>query len=246
MVRPLYDNYEKVGMIEIADATMYADKEAQYIAVRDAEQRVVSDELLKELPNTPEDYALHSEWQIRVDSTKRLMKWFAGSEQNILDLGCGNGWMSNMLYKAGHKVTGVDLNLTELRQAEKVFGANNRLEWVYADVLQHDIPNAPFDSIVLAASCQYFDDMAVLTDRLKTMLSDKGAIHLVDSFFYTEKNVAAAKQRTRDYYTKVSYPEMSEYYYHHQISDLKKLGYKKKYPTLFSGGNKPEWWILKL
>lgn len=233
-------------MIKIADTSLYQDKEALYIAVRDAEQRVVSDELLRMLPYTPPDYALHNEWKIRAESTERFINFVADKKLNILDLGCGNGWMTNRLYKAGHQLTGVDLNLVELAQAEQVFGSNDRLHWVYADVLKDDIPNAPFDLIVLGASCQYFESISILTERLKSMLTPKGTIHLLDSFFYTAQDVHAAKERTRDYYATLGQSEMSNYYHHHLVADLKAQGYKKKYPSLFRFGKKPEWWMVKL
>lgn len=236
-------------MILISPTEKYAEQERLYIAVRDAEQRVVSDELLKQLPFPPESYPHYNEWKIRAESSRRftnyLDKHYTGQKLNILDVGCGNGWMSHLLYMQGHTVNAVDLNMVELEQAERVFGTDDRLLWVYADILNDRIPGTPFDIIVLGASCQYFLDINVLTNCLTPLLKQNGGIHLLDSFFYTKDNIEAAAQRTRDYYLNIGYPQMAGYYHHHLSSDLKQLGYKKLFPTLFSGKGKPEWWVYK-
>lgn len=236
-------------MILISPTEKYSEQERLYIAVRDAEKRVVSDELLKQLPNAPESYQHYKEWKIRADSFKRfhnyLDKNYNGKKLNILDVGCGNGWMTHLLYQQGHTVTAVDLNIVELEQAERVFGTNENLQWVYADVLSEIIAGAPFDIIVFGASCQYFLDIDVLTNCLTPLLKQNGGIHLLDSFFYTKENINAAIRRTKDYYFNIGYPQMANYYHHHLSSDLKQLGYKKLFPTFFSGKGKPEWWVYK-
>lgn len=230
-------------MIQISDSKLYAEKERLYIAVRSAEHRVISDDILKLLPYPPQYYVHYSEWHIRARSFERFSRSLKKKDLNILDLGCGNGWMANKLYLSGHRVTGIDINLVELEQAEKVFGTNERLQWVYADILKDGVTNHPFDLIVLGASCQYFHDITVLTDTLRNLLAPGGQIHLLDSFFYSKDNFDAAVLRTKDYYLNIGYPQMAEYYYHHLSSDLKQLGYKKLYPTLFAGKGKPEWWV---
>lgn len=229
-------------MIFISTPESYQQKEALYIAVRDAEDRVVTDEILKTLPYPPANYIHQKEWAIRAKSFERFVRYLPKRSLNILDIGCGNGWMSNRLYRVGHRVTAVDLNITELDQAEKVFGTNNRLQWAYCNIMEEMVINSPFDIIVLSASCQYFDDIIQLTERLKKLLCNKGAIHLLDTFFYKADEEDDARQRTIEYYTRLGYPEMANYYHHHRVDDLKKAGYKKLYPTLLNRTKKPEWW----
>jgi ubiquinone/menaquinone biosynthesis C-methylase UbiE len=236
-------------MILISPIEKYAEQERLYIAVRDAEGRVVADDLLKQLPNPPESYIHHKEWKLRAESFHRFAsyidKYYAGQRLKILDIGCGNGWMSHRLYKQGHSVTAIDLNIAELEQAERVFGTDENLLWVYADILKDEIPNIPFDVIVFGASSQYFNDISILTGRLKPLLKRRGSIHLLDTFFYTEDTIAAAQQRTEEYYNNLGYPLMATYYHHHSVNDLKRNGYKKLFPSFFSGKGKPEWWVCK-
>lgn len=235
-------------MIILSSQDAYRAKEELYISVRNAEDRVVEDALLKQLPYTPESYSHHNEWMIRAKSYERfsayLTKHYQKAGLDILDVGCGNGWMSNRLFSMGHNITATDLNLRELEQAEKVFGTHEKLQWVYCDILKDNIINAPFDIIVFAASCQYFPDISALTEKMKPLLKKNGAIHLLDSFFYTEKNICVAQTRTQQYYSGMNYPEMSNYYFHHLSAHLKKTGYKKLYPGLLSPAKNPEWWIL--
>ncbi len=236
-------------MIFISPKEIHTEQEQLYIAVRDAEERVVTDDLLKQLPYPPESYIHHKEWKLRAESfhrfTNYLDKYYKGQRLRILDIGCGNGWMSNLLYKQGHSVTAVDLNIAELEQAERAFGTNENLQWLYADILKDEIANSPFDIIVFGASCQYFRDISILTDRLKPLLKPFGSIHLLDTFFYTEDTIAGARQRTEEYYKNLGYPLMATYYHHHSVNDLKHNGYKKIFPSFFSGKGKPEWWVYK-
>jgi SAM-dependent methyltransferase len=232
-------------MILIADSEQYKDKEALYIQVRTAEGRVPDVEAIRALPYVAESSPLKAEWDNRANSYERLKKYLSakGKPLHILDIGCGNGWMSHRLYEAGHSITGIELNLTELQQAEEAFGSNERLQWMYADILKSTIVNK-YDIILLSASCQYFASLRALTARLIPMLSRKGEIHLHDSMFYTRDEIAAAQQRSLEYYTKLGYPGMADYYHHHSKEELLELGYHKKKPPLFARrGNKLEWWI---
>lgn len=233
-------------MTIISDVQTYTLKEALYIAVRNAEDRVVDDAMLCNLPHTAPDYKHHHEWEIRAKSLQRFIRKINKLQKplKILDVGCGNGWMSATLFNAGHTVTAVDLNLTELQQAENVFGTHERLQWVYANILADEIINAPFDIVVFGASCQYFPDITALTEKVKSFLNENGSIHLLDSFFYSDQEISTACERTLQYYSQLGFPDMASHYFHHKISDLKKLGFKKRFPTFFTGKNNPQWWIL--
>lgn len=213
----------------IADKNKYALKEDLYVRVRDSEGRIISDKELSQLPFVSTGHPYYSEWEIRKANFDRMLAYLSekGGGLNILDLGCGNGWMSKRLSEAGHMVSAVDLNITELEQAERVFGSSDRLQWVYANIMEDDIPHAPFDIIILAASCQYFPDISLLKEKLIPLLKENGEIHLFDSIFYTIAEQQQARQRSTDYYAALGFPEMSKYYFHHSIEDLSKAGFSK-------------------
>lgn len=232
-------------MIIIADKEKYEEKEKLYLTAREIEHRIISDELLQQLPSPPDTYMHAKEWKIRAVSCRRFLKSLKNQRLQILDIGCGNGWMSHLLSMGGNTVTGMDLNITELEQAERVFGNNQHLQWMYADVMHNEITTSYYDLILLAASCQYFPDIVALTNKLKSLLKKGGSIHLIDSFFYNEDEIHIAKERTVAYYAGIGVPEMSNYYFHHSQNTLKKLGFKKRYP-IFKWTKKPEWWVLEV
>lgn len=232
-------------MIILADTEKFAAKEDLYISIRDKEERVLSQHLLLALPYPGPEYKYYDEWKTRAASFQKFMRYLSkkNGQLNILDLGCGNGWLSHKLYLAGHIVTAVDLNFTELQQAEDTFGSNERIQWVYADILTDNIPGQPYDIILLAASCQYFQDFSQLFERLDSMLKKNGSIHLLDSFFYKKEDVHQAKRRTLDYYSSLGYPAMAEQYFHHTVESLQEKSFEKKYPRGIFNKQKPQWWV---
>lgn len=228
----------------LADSSLHQAKESLYLSVRMAEGRVLSDDELLLLPGT-RNSAFKEEWALRSASLDRLLKYLnkrTGKPLRILDIGCGNGWMSHKLSQAGHYVTAMDLNMDELTQAERVFGSSEKLEWVYGNVLEPLFDGQNFNVVLFAASCQYFPNIALLTKAVAPLLRPGGAIHLFDSIFYLNKDITAARKRSQEYYSKLGFPEMSNYYFHHSSEALKQLGYRKRYPPFYKA-SKLQWWI---
>ena len=203
-------------------------QESLYLRVRQAEMRIQEDDVVHKLPDTPANHPYHHEWQLRKRSFQRFEKYlnrmFTGP-MRILDLGCGNGWMSNQLAKnTKHEVWAVDVNQFELEQGARLFSRQN-LQFYYADIFQNPLPEQHFQVIVLAASVQYFPDLPELLKHLKRLLVAGGEIHVVDSPFYPdEAGRVAARDRTLAYYEKVGVPEMAAFYHHHLWQDAQELG----------------------
>ena len=72
-----------------------------YIALRNAEKRMYSDEALKQLPEVEENNLHRTEWKMRRQTCNRLIEYVKKKSRplNILEVGCGNGWLSNQLAK---------------------------------------------------------------------------------------------------------------------------------------------------
>ncbi len=207
----------------------YREKERLYLEVRSREGRVWSDEALKQLPEVKSPAALAREWRWRKRTFERfdayLNRHYPNRLIRVLDLGCGNGWMSNLI--AGNplrSVTAVDLNEMELKQGRRVFQRDN-LQFAFGDVLQGALPEKNFEVIVLAASVQYFPDLKELLTALRRLLAANGSIHLLDSHFYaTEAERHAAGQRSLTYYQQLGVPEMGNFYHHHLWKEAQALG----------------------
>ncbi|CAL2095160.1 class I SAM-dependent methyltransferase [Tenacibaculum sp. 190524A02b] len=195
-----------------------------YIEIRDKEQRFLEDNEVKKLPFTSKNNLHYHEWLLRQQSTKRFINYLKTKKEKltILDLGCGNGWFTNLMAEVStqNKIIGLDINIEELEQAARIFRKTN-LNFSYGDVFQLDkIIEKQFDLIVLNASVQYFQNFDGLIEKLNSLLKFKGELHIIDSPFYKENELEKARQRSIDYYTNLGYPEMAKNYFHHQIKDI--------------------------
>jgi ubiquinone/menaquinone biosynthesis C-methylase UbiE len=207
----------------------FKEKESLYIALRKQEGRFYPDEVLAKIPYLGDSSHLAKEWKVRAKSAEKLNKYLAKKNKplQILDLGCGNGWLANFMRKKGNTVTAVDVNIEELKLGARVFAGNKNLQFIYGDIFENILPEKSFDIIVCAASIQYFPKLEVLIKRLFTLLKPKGEIHFVDCPIYNENELDAAKQRSLDYFIEKGFTQMAQYYHHHSWSELKGFNYKR-------------------
>ncbi len=145
-----------------------------YLSLREKENRVYPDEIVKELPEVPSHHVLRKEWMIRKFTLQRLIPYLSKKNKPIiLELGCGNGWLSNHLATLpGSEVVGVDVNETELLQGSSVFTGTKNLFFAYADIFITSLPYSPFDYIILSGSIQYFSNIGILFAKLFSLLAD--------------------------------------------------------------------------
>jgi len=200
--------------------------EQLYIGVREKEQRICADEELLQLPLVEKEHPHYKEWMLRKKSTERLMQYLKDKEckLNILEVGCGNGWLAAKLadIESAH-VTGLDINTTELNQAERVFKKSNLrfLPIELAALKEHD-----FDIIVFAASIQYFPSLKDILEIALERVVKGGEIHVLDTHFYKLSEVNDARQRSKQYYAGMGFEKMDAYYFHHAIDELKAFDYR--------------------
>jgi SAM-dependent methyltransferase len=207
-------------VIYLTPPTAFARQESLYLLIRDREGWIFSDDYLTVLPNVSSSDPHAGLWRWRAASLDRLLKYLkkqtAGRTIRLLDVGCGNGWMSNRLQLAlSAEVWAVDVNKTELEQGARVFSRPG-LKFVFADIMQPVLPEQYFDVAVLAGSAQYFPDFSVLVNAMKRVLKPGGEVHIIDTNFYRdEPGRAAAREGTMRYYAEMGVPEMAEYFFHH-------------------------------
>ncbi len=234
-IKELFEQPGKVHQLSEASLSPFEDA---YLAVRKAEGRLYPDDVLRKLPEVSPDHPLFGEWLIRKDTLRRILTYLNSKSRKstILDLGCGNGWLSNRI--AQHpdcRVCAVDLNRQELAQGALVFADNPRLAFVYGDIFQPIVPEKSFDIVLAVSSIQYFPNIAALIERLANLITAQGEIHIVDSPIYHETEVANAKFRTLQYYRSVGFEQMAAHYFHHTWDDLKPFRYHLLYkPHHFS------------
>ena len=225
--------------------------EKKYIDMRWLEKRMYGDEEVLHLPAISNEHPHYREWRLRQQSCCRLINYLQKKRQplKILEVGCGNGWLSHQLSRMpGAEVIGADINFTELQQAARVFNTAPGLQFIYGDIRSEVFEHMQFDSIVFAASIQYFPSLTEIISNTIKLLKHQGEIHILDSHFYNPDTSVSAKKRTKEYYNHLGFPEMADHYFHHCLSDLKAFNFKILYKpfwggNLFSHNNNPFIWV---
>jgi SAM-dependent methyltransferase len=130
------------------------------------------------------------DWAIRASSYKALIKVLTQLQDplerslKILDLGAGNGWLSNRLAAQGDRVIAVDLLVNE----EDGLGAWKHYEHSFTPV-QAEFNHLPVmdrfaDAVIFNASLHYSEDYAATLKEALRILSRDGRIVIMDSPVY--------------------------------------------------------------
>jgi ubiquinone/menaquinone biosynthesis C-methylase UbiE len=199
-----------------------------YIDVRKQEKRLLTDCQVLFLPDIDPTHIHYKEWQVRKRSAKKLFDYLKGKNKplNILEIGCGNGWLSSMLSTIkSSKVIGIDVNGPEIMQAKRLF-KNEGLDFICAGFDHAMFAGQKFDVILFAASIQYFQSLSDILMKALSCLSRNGEIHIIDTNFYSPQQVQGAAERTEQYYNEMGYPEMAAHYFHHTVNELKPFNYR--------------------
>lgn len=226
-----------------------AEFEKSYLQLRQKEGRVYTDKEVAQLPAVAETNPHYNEWQLRKESSEKLINYIKKrkKETDILEIGCGNGWLSAKLAGIkGSMVTGIDINSHELDQAKRVFKHIPNLQFSYGSI--NDLVKMEFDVIVLAAAIQYFPLLQDLLTPAMKCLAQNGEIHIIDSHFYSLAELGEAKQRSRNYFESAGFPEMTNLYFHHSLAELDPLDYSVLYDpdslfNRFLRNRNPFYWI---
>jgi ubiquinone/menaquinone biosynthesis C-methylase UbiE len=212
--------------------------EKLYLQLREKEGRIYSDEEVIALPVISKTHPHYNEWQMRKQSGKRLINYLRkkqstgsnGQAMKILEVGCGNGWLSHRLSSIDRSsIIGTDINFTEIQQAAKVFYNIPNLHFIYSDPEPEIFEEQQFDIIVFAAAVHYFSPLTGIIKRSLKLLKPNGEIHIIDSHFYPLAELSAAKKRSLFYFEAAGFPEMANWYFHHSLDDLEEFNYSILY-----------------
>ena len=194
-----------------------------YLEVRGKEGWLYDDDAVCKLPDTDAADKNRKLWEIRKKSTERFFAYIKKKQKSVslLDIGCGNGWFAARLAHIHPEISvmGIDVNKTELNVAARVFAAS-QVQWMYGNIFENIFRENSFDIITMNASFQYFKGNSVIPVLLK-YLKKGGELHILDTPFYSEKNIEAARSATADYYKKINVPEMSDFYFHHTYNEIR-------------------------
>ncbi len=226
--------------------------EQLYFSLRQKEGRVCSDDEVAQLPFIYSTHPYHREWITRKNSCRALVSYIKHRNNilTILEVGCGNGWLSAKLASSVDvEVTGLDVNKVELEQARRVFKRIPGLHFINDGLQAAELKEKKFDIILFAASIQYFPSLQQVVNDSLQHLTLQGEIHIMDSPFYLAEELAAARQRTKEHFSRMGFPEMSGHYFHHTICELEDFQYKilhhpHSWKNKLSIKKNPFYWIV--
>jgi ubiquinone/menaquinone biosynthesis C-methylase UbiE len=221
-----------------------------YIAARQKENRIYSDEQVKRLPDIENSNIHSAEWKLRKQSSERLIRYLKNKHlpMQILEVGCGNGWLSHKLAQIEKSVvTGIDINKIEINQAKIVFQEKSNLFFISNNIesISHAVK---YDVVVFAASLQYFFSLKETIGDVLLRLKKNGEIHILDTHFYSPADSEKARNRSQIYYRSIGLKEMADYYFHHSSQSLNKFCFSYLYnpkdiKNKILGSNNPFPWI---
>jgi ubiquinone/menaquinone biosynthesis C-methylase UbiE/uncharacterized protein YbaR (Trm112 family) len=173
-----------------------------YETVRRAEGRGSQDAVYyRALPHHDLSGKMTSDWRVRAASFDMLLKKVISPEKKplrILDLGAGNGWLSNQLARRGHIVAAVDLMTNDFDG----LGC-----WRFYDTnfvpVQAEYDHLPFadgtvNMVIFNASLHYSVNIrATLTESLR-VLDLMGKLVVLDSPVYRDAGSGAQMVRERE------------------------------------------------
>lgn len=96
------------------------------------------------------------------------------SDLEIIDVGCGSGWMCDRLTRFG-RVTGTDFVRSTLEKAKKRFPAVN---FITGDLFDLDLPDAGFDVAVSLEVLSHVADQPAFVAKLAKLLRPGGCLIL--------------------------------------------------------------------
>jgi SAM-dependent methyltransferase len=210
--------------------------EKKYIEIRTLESRLYTDDELIRLPDIEPSHPHWKEWRMRAQSLRRLTRYLGRRKTSldILEIGCGNGWLAHHLAEIpGARVTGVDINFTELQQAARIFSNDPNLRFIHGDIRSGILEDRRFDYIIFAAAIEHFPSLKKIIHFCLANLKGTGEIHIIDTAFCRPEEVKLEERRTKAYFSSFGYPEMADYYYHPTLADLRSFRYKMLYHPRF-------------
>ncbi|MBI5877931.1 MAG: methyltransferase domain-containing protein [Chloroflexi bacterium] len=107
-----------------------------------------------------------------------------GAGQNVLDLGCGNGMITEYLSDCtGAQFTGLDYIAEAIERAQRRTAAKaGRLSFQVGDINRLDLPRGAYDLVLSIDTIYFSDDYAATVGALNAALRPSGRL----AFFYSQ------------------------------------------------------------
>ena len=114
----------------------------------------------------------------------------------VLDMGCGEGWLTRSLGTMGKSVVGLDA-IPQLLENAKKKGGGTYYQMSYEDIiLENPIPEAPYDAAVFNFCLYQKEGLGQLLKQVKNALSENGyiAVQTLHPFFLLQNSMEYKSQ----------------------------------------------------
>jgi len=117
-----------------------------------------------------------------LDTYQFVKSMLPHSAQTILEVGCGNGYLSLELARDGHTVIGIDLSADILEVAERSKTAHPQppgfgsLRYINADVNTWQAPDASVDAVIFNRCLHHMSELQQTLVNVKRLLKGGGSI----------------------------------------------------------------------
>lgn len=164
----------------------YAGFIKNYETIRRLEGRFSADAAYyRNLPFKDLSGRFSADWKIRAASFRVLQKLLP-THSTVLDVGAGNGWLSNRLALDGHDVCAVDL----LINSEDGLGAwqnyETKFTLVQTEFTQLPFPDCSVEVVVFNASLHYAESFERTLFESLRILKSNGRLVVMDSPVYSD------------------------------------------------------------
>lgn len=226
----------------------YAKFIKDYEAIRSLEgRRSQNPSYYQSLPFKDTSGRFSEDWRIRAVSYQFLERMIP-SRSTVIDLGAGNGWLSNRLAAAGHEAHAVDLLLNE----EDGLGAwkfyQNRFSRIQAEFTKLPFADGFALQLIFNASFHYSEDYEETLQEALRVIQPGGKIFIVDSpvYHHAESGQRMVEERRAGFLSKYGFASDSlhskNYITHDQMEALgEKQGIRWKHIQPFYGVR----WLLR-
>lgn len=107
-----------------------------------------------------------------------LLAMLAFPGDRVLDVGCGDGFLSAKLAEAGCQVVALDADAGVLERAKQRW-PEHRIDWLHADLMTAELPLGSFDVVLSNAALHHLPDLGRALARMAALARPGGRFGVV-------------------------------------------------------------------
>jgi 2-polyprenyl-3-methyl-5-hydroxy-6-metoxy-1,4-benzoquinol methylase len=144
----------------------------------------------------------HFEWLIRAHDVRKVLNLIRSrTEQNILEIGAWNGWLTHHLARAGHDVVAIDYTADEHDGLGAKIHYDVNWTAIQMDLTNLSVFDCRFDMIVINHGLHFFSDPVDYVQEVKKLLKPNGLLILLNLTFYRNpaRRIVQVEKLTSDF-----------------------------------------------